>query len=101
MSRSREKCINYSDIPRRDPILLCRCYSHPCRHMEEVVEVESAVPREGFDLSVIILASLLVYPMLGCGHSLLRLSNISSFYKVECTFSNISTCEHLPVVDIT
>ena len=33
----------------------------------------SAVPREGFDLSVIILASLLVFPMLGCRHSLLRL----------------------------
>ena len=32
----------------------------------------SAVPREGFDLSVIILASLLVFPMLGCRHSLLR-----------------------------
>ena len=33
----------------------------------------SAVPREGFDLSVIILASLLVFPMLGCRHSSLRL----------------------------
>ena len=33
----------------------------------------SAVPREGFDLSVIILASLLVFPMLGCLPSLLRL----------------------------
>ena len=33
----------------------------------------SAVPREGFDLSVIILASLLVFPMLGCRHSLIRL----------------------------
>ena len=33
----------------------------------------SAVPREGFDLSVIILASLLVFPMLGCRHFLLRL----------------------------
>ena len=32
-----------------------------------------AVPREGFDLSVIILASLLFLPMLGCRHSLLRL----------------------------
>ena len=57
----------------------------------------SAIPREGFDLSVIILASLLVYPMLGCRHSLLRRSNISRFYQVECTFSNISSCEHLPV----
>ena len=28
----------------------------------------SAVPREGFDLSAIILASLLVFPMLGCRH---------------------------------
>ena len=35
--------------------------------------------------------------MLGCRHSLLRLSNISRFSQVECTFSNISTCEHLPV----
>ena len=33
----------------------------------------SADPREGFDLSVIILASLLVFPMLGCRHFLLRL----------------------------
>ena len=35
----------------------------------------SAVPREGyrFDLSVIILASLLVFPMLGCRHFLIRL----------------------------
>ena len=57
----------------------------------------SAVSREGFDLSAIILTSLLVCPMLGCRHSLLRLSNISRFYQVECTISNISTCEHLPV----
>ena len=56
-----------------------------------------AVPREGFELSVIILASLLFCPMLGCRHSLVRLSNISRFYQVECTFSNICTCEHLPV----
>ena len=49
------------------------------------------------NLSVIILASLLVCPMLGCLHSLLRLSNISRFSQVECTFSNIPTCEHLPV----
>ena len=57
----------------------------------------NAVPREGFDLSVIILASLLVCTMLGCRHSLLRLSNISRFYQVEYTFSNIFTCEHLQV----
>ena len=57
----------------------------------------SAVPREGFDLSVIILASLLVCRMLGCPHSLLLPSNISRFYQVECTFLNISTCEHLPI----
>ena len=60
-------------------------------------EAGSAVPLEGFDSSVLILASLLVCPILGCRHSLLRLSNISRFYQVECTFSNISTCEHLPV----
>ena len=36
----------------------------------------SAVPREGFDLSVIILASLLVFPMLVCRHSLLRFLTI-------------------------
>ena len=30
-------------------------------------------PAKGFDLSVIILASLLVFPMLGCRHSSLRL----------------------------
>ena len=54
----------------------------------------NAVPREGFDLSVIILASLLVFPMLGSRHSLLRLLAIifHVFCQVECTFSNISTC---------
>ena len=57
----------------------------------------SAVPREKIDLSVIILASLLVYPMLGCRHCLLRHSNISRFYQVEGTYSYISTCEHLLV----
>ena len=55
------------------------------------------VPREGFNLSVIILASLLVFPMLGCRHSLLRHCNISRFPQVECTFSNILTCVLLPV----
>ena len=52
------------------------------------------------DLLLFVFASLLVSPMLGCRHSMLRLSNISRFYQVECTFSNISTCEHLPVGDI-
>ena len=56
----------------------------------------STVPREGFNLSVIILASLLVFPMFGCRHSLLH-CNISHFSQVECTFSNIPTCVHLPV----
>ena len=54
----------------------------------------NTVPREGFDLSVIILASLLVFPMLGCRHSLKRLSYMSRLLKWECTFSNILTCEH-------
>ena len=49
----------------------------------------SAVPREGFDLSVFILASLLVCPMLGCRHSLLRLSNISRFLS-----SGMHICKH-------
>ena len=40
----------------------------------------STVSREGFNLSVIILASLFVCPMLGCRHSLLRLSNNSKFF---------------------
>ena len=88
----------------------------------------SAVPSKWFNLSVIIIVSLLICPMMGCRHSLLRLSNIFNrtkapisliafplcghairdrhfspiaifhvFYQVECTFSNISTCEHLPV----
>ena len=35
--------------------------------------------REGFNFSVIILASLLVLPTLGCRHSLLRHCNISRF----------------------
>ena len=54
---------------------------------------------EGFNLSVIILASLLVFPMLGCRYSLLQLCNISRFSQVKCTFSNIPTCPtvHLSV----
>ena len=49
----------------------------------------------------IILASLLVFPILGCRHSLLRHCNSSRFSQVECTFSKIPSCVHLPVVDIT
>ena len=57
----------------------------------------SAVPREGFDLSVIILASLLVFPMLGCRHSLLRLLAIFHVF-VKCnahfqTFLLVNTCQ--------
>ena len=48
----------------------------------------SAVLREGFNLSVIILASFLIFPMLGCRHSLLPHCNISS-YLAERTFLNI------------
>ena len=59
-------------------------------------------PRAGFNFqSVIILASLLVFPILGCRHSLLRHCNISRFSKEECTFSNIPTCVHLQVGSIT
>ena len=57
----------------------------------------STVPRKVDNLSVIILASLLICPLFGCRHSLLRLNNISRYSQVECTFSNIPTCEHLPV----
>ena len=57
----------------------------------------STVPCEGFNLSAIILASLLVLPMLGCRHSLMRHCNISRFSQVECTFQNIPTCVQLPV----
>ena len=57
----------------------------------------SAVPREGFDLSVIILASLLVFPMLGCRHSLLRLLAIFHvFVKWNAhfqTFLLVNTCQ--------
>ena len=67
--------------------------------------VGSTVPREVFNLSVIILASflihlsrslffILVFPMLGCRHFLLRYCNISCFPQVECTLSNIPTCVH-------
>ena len=53
----------------------------------------SAVPREGFDLSVIILASLLVFSDVGLPSLFVTaLSYISCFCQVECTFSNISTC---------
>ena len=41
------------------------------------------------NLSVIFLASLLVFPMLGCRHSSLLYCNISRVTQVECTFSNI------------
>ena len=57
----------------------------------------NAVPREGFDLSVIILASLLVFPMLGCRHSLLRLLAIFHvFVKWNAhfqTFLLVNTCQ--------
>ena len=57
----------------------------------------NAVPREGFDLSVIILASLLVFPMLGCRHSLLRLLAIFQvFVKWNAhfqTFLLVNTCQ--------
>ena len=57
----------------------------------------SAVPREGFDLSVIILASLLVFPMLGCRHSLLRpLAIFHVFVKWNAhfqTFLLVNTCQ--------
>ena len=57
----------------------------------------SSVPREGFDLSVIILASLLVFPMLGCRHSLLRLFAIFHvFVKWNAhfqTFLLVNTCQ--------
>ena len=56
----------------------------------------STVSHLGFKLSVIFLASLLVFPMLGCRHSLLRHGNMSNSL-VECTFLNIPTCVHLPV----
>ena len=53
----------------------------------------NAVPREGFDLSVIILASLLVFSDVWLPSLFVTaLSNISCFCQVECTFSNISTC---------
>ena len=41
----------------------------------------STVPREGFNLSGIILASLLVWPMLGYRHSLLWNSNNFTFFS--------------------
>ena len=57
----------------------------------------NAVPREGFDLSVIILASLLVFPMLGCRHSLVRLLAIFHvFVKWNAhfqTFLLVNTCQ--------
>ena len=42
---------------------------------------DSAVSREGFNVSVFILASLLVCPMFGCRHSLMRLSNNSTLFS--------------------
>ena len=57
----------------------------------------NAVPREEFDLSVIILASLLVFPILGCRHSLLRLLAIFHvFVKWNAhfqTFILVNTCQ--------
>ena len=57
---------------------------------------DSSVPREGFILSVIISASLFVYRMFGCRHSLLRLSNISCFLKWNAhlrIFLLVNTCQ--------
>ena len=66
------------------------------------VGVGSALLRKRFNFkSVIILASLLVFPMLDCRHSLLRHCNFLRFFQVECTFSNIPTFVHLLVEDIT
>ena len=52
---------------------------------------------EGFDLSVIILKSLLVFPMLGCRHSLLRLLAIFHvFVKWNAHFQTyllVNTCQ--------
>ena len=70
-------------------------YQVPSAMLQIVGSVEPVMrfPAEGFDLSVIILASFLVFPMLGCRSLFVTvLSNISCFCQVECTFSNISTC---------
>ena len=66
-------------------------------HVPPTMQGSSFVILEGFNLSVIILASLLVFSMLGCRHSLLRLCNISRFSQVKCTFSNIPTYVYLTV----
>ena len=43
------------------------------KQYEPYMSISGIELREGFDLSVIILASLLVFPMLDCRYSLLRL----------------------------
>ena len=45
-------------------------------------------------------ALLLVCLVLGCRHSFSALAIISHFSQVDCTFSNILTCVHLPVGDV-
>ena len=61
----------------------------------------NTVPREWFNLlnvSVIILASLLVSPMLDWYHLLLRHGKYFTFFsEAGCRFYNTPSCEHLPV----
>ena len=54
----------------------------------------NAVPREGFDLSVIYDSCIIAcFSDVGLPSLFVTaLSNISCFCQVECTFSNISTC---------
>ena len=53
-----------------------------------------AVPCEVFNLTVIVLASLLVFPMWA---AVTHCCNISRFSQEENMFSNIPTYVHLPV----
>ena len=63
------------------------------------VGVGSTVPHEGF----IILESLFVCPMLGCRHSLLRLSNFTFFLSGMHIFLLVYTCLALlqPCTDLS
>ena len=47
----------------------------------QVDQVYNNVPRDGFNLSVIILVSVLVFPMLGWRHFLLEHCNILHFFS--------------------
>ena len=71
---------------------------HDCKSYRDYLGKSGRfIPGGCYTLSVNILVSMLVFPMVGCRHSVLQHGNMSRFSLVECTFLNIPKCVHLPV----